>query len=393
MLLLPNGCRCSEPSVHPANWNKSAKAIHANWYVQYYFYGKENKRKLCIVKGRLSSATTWEEKRQMATFMIEKLKELLYAGYNPITRNIELRDVNEMGLSENTPWIQAVKIISATLKLENATRKDLICYLKKIYRASDTLLLSSIPVSEIRRKHIKAILIHLEQKEKLSAHGYNKTRTYLMMLFKELMEFDLVEYNLVRDISKRKTIRRLRDVLTDDERTRVSAHLFANHYPFWRFMQIFFHSGARIREMLAVKVKDVDLQRQRFKVLIKKGRNSHEEWRVIKDIALPFWQELLNGATATDYIFSAGLVPGKNMILREQITRRWYVHVKKKLGIQADFYSLKHLNLDEVAARLDINAAAEMAGHTTPVITLKHYAIGEKQREAERLKKINNQFS
>lgn len=63
------------------------------------------------------------------------------------------------------------------------------------------------------------------------------------------------------------------------------------------------------------------------------------------------------------------------------------------LGIKGDFYSLKHSNLDETAAALDINAAAAMAGHTTPVITLKHYAHGEKERQHERLKKVANTFS
>ena len=137
-------------------------------------------------------------------------------------------------------------------------------------------------------------------------------------------------------------------------------------------MQIFFHSGARIKELLAVKVQEVDIKKQRFKVLIRKGRNSHEEWRVIKNIALPFWIELLEGAKENEYIFSIGLNPGEKQIIREQITRRWNMHVKKKLGITADFYSLKHLNLDEISGALDIEAAAMMAGHTSPVITMKH---------------------
>ena len=69
------------------------------------------------------------------------------------------------------------------------------------------------------------------------------------------------------------------------------------------------------------------------------------------------------------------------------------MHVKKKLGITADFYSLKHLNLDEISGALDIEAAAMMAGHTSPVITMKHYAVNEKDREMERLRKVNNKFS
>jgi len=50
------------------------------------------------------------------------------------------------------------------------------------------------------------------------------------------------------------------------------------------------------------------------------------------------------------------------------------------------------LNIDETAAALDIKDAAAMAGHTTPVITIAHYALNEKDRQHERLRKVNNSF-
>jgi len=59
-----------------------------------------------------------------------------------------------------------------------------------------------------------------------------------------------------------------------------------------------------------------------------------------------------------DYIFSKYLETGKTSNRPEQITRRWKRHVKDKLGIEADFYSLKHLNTDETAALLDLGDAA-----------------------------------
>jgi hypothetical protein len=81
------------------------------------------------------------------------------------------------------------------------------------------------------------------------------------------------------------------------------------------------------------------------------------------------------------------------MILAEQITKRWKKYVKGGMGITADFYSLKHLNLDETAEALSIEDAAKMAAHTTPVITMEVYAIGEKERQDQRLKKVRNPFS
>ena len=58
-----------------------------------------------------------------------------------------------------------------------------------------------------------------------------------------------------------------------------------------------------------------------------------------------------------------------------------------------DFYSLKHLNLHETARILDAEAAAKMACHTSPVITLKHYLVNEEERKMEKLKKVGNEFA
>ena len=75
------------------------------------------------------------------------------------------------------------------------------------------------------------------------------------------------------------------------------------------------------------------------------------------------------------------------------ISKKWKTYVKDNLKIDVDFYALKHLNLDEISGYLNAEAAAKMAGHTSTVITLKHYLVNEKQREMDKLKKVENKFA
>ncbi|MBN9350347.1 MAG: hypothetical protein J0H55_06650 [Chitinophagaceae bacterium] len=91
----------------------------------------------------------------------------------------------------------------------------------------------------------------------------------------------------------------------------------------------------------------------------------------------------------TDYTL---LVPICNLYLSTR-TGVYQRYLNKGLGIDIDFYSLKHLNLDETSSILDAEAASKMAGHSSPVITLKHYLINEEQRELEKLKRVNNRFA
>ena len=132
------------------------------------------------------------------------------------------------------------------------------------------------------------------------------------------------------------------------------------------------------------------LKNQKYKVLVKKG--SVYEWKecVIKDVALPFWNKAVFGARKDDYIFSTGLVPGPKQLKYNAIRLRWKRNVKTMLNITADFYSLKHLNLDETTELLSLEDAARMANHKGTKMVSSVYAVGEKQRQFEKLKKVSN---
>ena len=64
--------------------------------------------------------------------------------------------------------------------------------------------------------------------------------------------------------------------------------------------------------------------------------------------------------------------------------------LKKELNITADFYSLKHSNLDEITELLSLKDASIMANHTNTDMVSNVYAVGEKQRQFEKLKKVGN---
>ncbi len=142
-----------------------------------------------------------------------------------------------------------------------------------------------------------------------------------------------------------------------------------------------------------MKVCDVDLNNQVFKVLVKKGRSQRECLKPIKNIALDFWKEQFENSCGNDYVFSSTFKAGKFKLQPKNITKKWKLFIKDELKIDVDFYALKHLNLDETSNQLNAEAAAKMAGHTSTVITLKHYLVNEEQREMEKLKRVSNKFA
>lgn len=409
MKTLSKGCSYTEPWVSPENWKTTStkSSLKKNWYVQCNFFDPVFEEKYpngFPFRRKLNKFKTIEERRTAAELLLDEIPRLFgEMGYNPITKifsekveenttnPVPHESVNEM-LPE-TPFLKALELAKESKKFAKTTESDIKYMLVKFSKAVKALELHTFKIFDIQRKHIRQILDHMEKtEESFSAHKFNKYCGYLSILWNELTEYEAVNGNVITGIQKRIHEKQIRDVLTEDERVKVNEHLKINFPEFWRFTMIFFHSGGRISELLDLKIENVHLATQRYKVLIKKGRQYKWVERVIKDIAVEHWIRVLLPGQKGDYVFSRGLVPGSERIRREQISRRWNVHVKKKLDISADFYALKHLNLDETSELLSMADAAKMANHTSTRMIEQHYAVGERDRQLERLKGIANNF-
>lgn len=414
------GCSYSDFWVSPSDWESTKKKnLNAEWYVQCYFYDPAFIDKYpngFQFRKKANRPKTLEEKQKMIRHLLKRMPELLDAGYSPITRQIMGKEISNEDLNKKTPLIEALEYVF-NKRIDNKTKTDIKSVLKYVTIAIKHLHLDTLRISKVKRKHIKFCLEYLQENALIERQGvknkktgsckvtyykltdkrYNKYISYMQMLFEDIREFEVLKENPCHGIKKKTVIVEARKTLTKEQRIEINDFLKENYPTFWRFSQIFFHSGSRINELLSVKVKDVDLSTQTFKVLIKKSgaKNEHRiVQKVIKNIALQYWKDLIKDADPEAYIFHRGLVPGvsEKPIRSDQISRRWREHIKNKLGINKDFYPLKHLNLDEVTELLSIQDAAIMASHTTTKMVENIYAVGEKERQMERLKNISNEF-
>jgi len=420
MHLLPNNCSCSAPTVSPKDWMTGGiKLLKVDWYIQYYFRDPSvedlPKRGKFIIIKRMNKFKTLAERREATQFLLDNEVDLLLNfEYNPVknTRIYPTAEVYEKGIDPDTPFTEALTLALGLLSVTRETKQDIRSIIKYITLAATRVGYSNLQVNEVTRKHIKILLDQQAHLKITSPKGelvtrswtnarYNVYWKYLHRLFEELIECEACEYNPVARISKKSTVNKMRVTLTKEQRHEVvNVYLKEKYYNFYRFCQIFFHSGARIAELLRMKVKDVNLQQQKFKITVLKGKNSGEEERTIKNIALPFWIEQLKDADPEWYVFGKNetrsltkytLLAGKISIQPRQITDRWERLVKRRLGVVADIYSLKHSNLDDIAAKEGKQAAQSAAGHSS-ISTTEKYLPGEDEREHNRYRKIDNEL-
>lgn len=444
MKSLSNGCYRSDISVTPTNWNTQKASIKKPWKVHYRFYDPafkdhpKYKGKKQVAIRRMNEFITLEERQDVVKNIIEEEKLLIdEQGYNPISGAFMMvaADLPTNEISPVTPLIAALRGGLLKMDIDPHTRDDIKSMLKYFEQSAIMVKKNKIPVKDISRKDIRAILdncknllvtkmvpkkvnghtetyiikrgteyrrkpvmIEVVEKKIWTANQFNHYRKYLSMIYSELEELEIVEYNPVQKIAKKEPETQTREVLTDAQRILIDRHLLKKAPAFRRYVHIFFHSGSRRTELLKMQGKHVDLCGQQFKVLIKKGKRRRWVWKTIKDIALPFWIEAMANCRPDDYVFSKDLVPGEKSISPKQITRRWKTHVKDQLGISVDLYSLKHLHTTEIRDMMgsddeSAQATAEHNSHTSTAMVVAIYDVKAQERKHKKVKAVYNKFA
>jgi integrase len=401
-LKLPNGCTCSPISVTPKNW-KQVKKITGPWRIHYRFYDPAEPMPKQVTLKNMNQHKDLAQRKESVEFLIENEIRMLEAGYNPFHKKVISASKNKYDIGTATFFIDALYRVLDRINIEKGTKKEIRNYIiPNVQKAAVHLDFHRLFISEVKRKHIIFILDHVrEVSDHFTDNTFNHYRKYLRILFSELVQVEAIETNIIKDIPVRAVEKTQRKVLNEAERIFINKHLQEKYPEFHRFLHIFFHSGARISELLRLKGSGVKLDTQQFKAVVKKGRQQRTSWRPIKNIAMPFWTLAMEGCGDDDYVFSKGLLPGAVAIAPKQVTRRWYEHIKKQkfeidgieTRITADFYSLKHLNTTEIVDRLDEQAAADLNAHTSTAMVVKIYDTKQKERKSDKIKKVNNPFA
>jgi integrase len=392
---LPNGCQCSDIKITPNNWNGKGATTKKKWRIYYRFLDPAvGKLQLITLKLGLNELKDLQERRTAAKELIANEWRKLQKGYNPITRTMVTSMEIQYEIDPDTPFVKALEQARGKLSVGHRTSIGIKSVIKGVKKASEQLLLGDLTIAQVRRRHLKMILERCSQNSKRWSNGrFNLYRAYLLMLFKELVELEAVDSNPVRDISKKPVAKKLKVVLSDEQRKQIHDHLQVAFPRFLSFIHLFFHSGGRKTELLQLKPGNVDLVNLRYRCTVYKRKSPVEVVRTIKEIAVPYWKEFLDGCPDNHFLFGTLFKPGLRPIGLDMPTKYWRIHVKENLGIPVDFYALKHLNTTEIVDQLDPEAAAQLNAQTSTAMVRTIYDVRGQDRQHEKLKKANNKFA
>jgi len=403
MLNLPENRRMGKVSITPKNWKTGGKSLLKEmWIIRYRYYDDKKGISKQVWISDFNRVDTLEERRkQLIDALASEIDSLQNNGWDPILGECISSLQKEVAVNEISKYMSfesALKFADTKIKVSEDTRThETKPLLKQILDQATKQGMAQTPMNEITRRNLREIIekcaVKIDSKV-FSGDKYNRCRKVLGYYYKELLDYDVVDANIPLSLNKQKLdTKRVEAEISPEDQKKVSNYLRDNFRSYWLYLQVFYNSTPRSTEMMRLQVKDIDLKNQRIKFLIKKGKQYGEKYRVIPDIAVKYWTEIIGDAPEEWYVFGRGLKPSEVPINSYQIHKRWYRLITKNeafKGIGITFYQLKHLRLTDVADSHGIEQASKLAAENEKTVR-KHYDMNP-ERSDDKLKKSGKEF-
>jgi integrase len=350
----------TEPTLYPKN--ASAKDLTKSWRVRFDFY--QDGKRHCLSRKQagphnLNEIKSFTERKALANAMIKELKRRLKNGWNPITNTYPVKSPKQIELEElqKASFEDALQFAYDKKKTDWSykTCQDYSSVKKYTVIACKNLGIDK-KIKEFRKVDFKMILEEVTENRKLSNKGYNKYREYLSSLIGELVEWDVLESNVIRDIKTKDTQKTLAHrPPTQDQRLVIVDRIKTNHRNYFRFISILYGCTIRPKEITKIQIKHLHKLEGLFRLPATITKN-----KVERDVAIPNWvMDLLSELNLHTYdpeyyIFSGKgnlFMPGPNRMHCNTPTNYWKKIVKDKksgLGMEVNQYSLKKLSGDDM---------------------------------------------
>jgi len=360
---------------------KVCKPANGIWYVYFRYEGKLKRYSLGI--NYIHDLQKREiEANALAKALLQKLK----ANWNP--------NIPELEFSKpNYTFIAALKF-ALEKKKPNLSAKTISGYTGTFNFVNDAITslgLKTMPITEIKRAHIKILMEEMAKQKSWSNKAYNKHLNHIKAILSELIQWDVLEFNPAHNIKNLPTQEIDANIPATPKQHKIIKETLENQYPnFYKFIITIFHTGIRPAEILQIKISMIDLQNQEITLPKEITKTKKKRIVPINNHLFHYLQKMeISEIPANYYLFGShrspgkgnvgsfeDFIPGPTAIKRDTATKRWHKIVKVDLGINVNMYSNKHAGANaKILAGMPLDALRELYGHTSKLMTEKYAKV------------------
>jgi integrase/recombinase XerD len=347
----------TKPTLYPKN--PTPADMDKTWRVRFDFYFN-NKRNMISRMWELNSIPSFKERLAESKIIVHELELRLKKGWNPVTNAYPNKTAKELELEnlKNMSFSDALDFAFEKRKKNwsHKTKQDYTSVIRYFKIVGYSYLDKRI--REFKKIDFKIILEETIEMRKGSEQMYNKYREYLSSLVSELVEWDILETNCIRDIKTRQTLKKVAHrPPTPEQRELIISAVKERNYPYYRFLAVLYGCTIRPKEITKIKIGYLLKDQGVFRLPAEITKNGKEA-----DVPIPNWVmdilcEMRPENYPDDYYLFSGkgnvFMPGANRMHSNTTTGNWHKIVKlpvKKggLGLDVDQYSLKKLAGDDM---------------------------------------------
>jgi integrase len=373
-LIDPSKKKWTDPEICPKN--PTAADMKKSWRVRFRFYNEVTKKWEQISRNSdLNQINNFKTRLASAKALKEELIFILgVQGWDPITDSFYTPAISDLPTDMELLALQTISFHDAPdyaykKKVPDwsyKTGQDYSSVIRYLQQAAKKIQLAGRRIREFKLPHFRMLLDATRDLRKLSNIAYNKYRTYLSSLVTEMIQWDIVELNLVHHVKTKETIKTVAHrPPTDDERLILVHRIRECHRDYYRFIAVIYGCTIRPKEITRLKITHLQPADQAFRI-IPDRKEGNSKTNIEREMAIPDWVTRLLCELKLDkynpelYIFASSegsgnkiFQPGPKPMHRNTPTRWWNEIVKKSedeggLGLQVNQYSLKKLSGDDM---------------------------------------------
>jgi integrase len=317
------------------------------WFV-YFRYNKV----LFRYKYGINYITDLKKREKEANLLRDALHEKLKEGWNPTIPDV-IQEQTDLTIGKALDFAMEKKspnLGSKTISGYNGT-------IKFVKEAIKKLDFESLPITEVKRVHIKLIVEKAKKQRKWSNNAYNKHLNHLKAILSELIQWDIIETNPAHNIKNLPVSESdANQPASVDVVNKIKKELEAKYPDFYNFVITIFHTGIRPEEITKITLGMIDLKNSEITLPAEITKTKRKRIVPINQHLMEYYQKMnLENLPNDYYLFGSfrepgkgnigkfnDFIPGPTKMNRDTATRRWETIVKKGLGISMNMYSLKH---------------------------------------------------
>lgn len=363
------------------------------WYVWFRFNNKP-----VMVKKGINQILDLKERELEGKALAKALEIQLEKGWIPNSAKNYTEKVEKKTILE-------VADISFKLKAKQVDEvksyRTAINFFKKALKELKMERLNSF---SFERSHAKRILTHLKEQRKWTNQNYNKYIGLYRTIFYEGLDLGYFKTNPFGEIRNLKTVKKLANTPpTDEEMKLICEELKIKNYGFYIFFMLIYHCGIRPKELILLKIKDLDFETQYIKIQEENAKNDKfrkvpmvgnvyallQNYKGLDDDLFVFGTWVSNGGCHSQKNW---FKPNKFKLKRDTPNRQWKKLIKDGLGINKNLYSGKHKGADDkLNAGMNIKTICSIFGHSETSMTERYtHSLTEKRLEESKKYNLKN---